>query len=319
MPSRAAPVLAQLLHNRGVLALCLLALIAQPGVAGPLFAGEAAGSVVTPFPVDWLLHNRRAAAMACQTAVIIVEFSSSSSSGKVNGRLKDAMLTLLVQARGGSSSSGSSSGTAAQLPSRFCPHTDAAAATAAAGGRFEAAAVAGTAASAPLSSPGSLSGGPHATRMAGVGAASQPRPRCGWRPEAAQCWGGSRLSSAALAPSAVTASPGCMAGKQSSWHRPAAAEARQLLVTGCVLALLGGCHSNCGALIVTVLTHLAAAAGGDRPNHQGGGDGGDGCGDSSEVVMVLHVLFWVLGITAGAAVAGLPGSGLQEQQLTGCV
>lgn len=40
--------------------------------------------------------------------------------------------------------------------------------------------------------------------------------------------------------------------------------------------------------------------------------------DATEIVMVLYVLFWVVGFTVGAAVAGVPGSVL-AQQLTGCV
>jgi hypothetical protein len=74
---QAAPSLLQLLSNQGVLSLCLLALMCQaartaldlllpmllqdsvqPGVVGALFAGEAVGSVVTPFLVDWLLQKQ---------------------------------------------------------------------------------------------------------------------------------------------------------------------------------------------------------------------------------------------------------------------
>jgi hypothetical protein len=35
--------------------------------------------------------------------------------------------------------------------------------------------------------------------------------------------------------------------------------------------------------------------------------------------MVLYVLFWVVGFTVGAAVAGLPGSSVIGQQLTSCL
>jgi hypothetical protein len=161
-----------------------------------------------------------------------------------------------------------------------------------------------------------------------------------------------------------------------------------LLVTGCVLALLGGCHSSCETLIYTVLTDLVVAAG-DEQNDGGHGEGcmtqdshasGSSCcgssticgagaardvprhqkqptsgsstskqhcsnaavagephecaqssschataegaaesSDSTEVVMVLYVLFWVVGFTVGAAVAGLPGGSVVGQQLTGCV
>jgi hypothetical protein len=168
----------------------------------------------------------------------------------------------------------------------------------------------------------------------------------------------------------------------------------QLLVTGCVLALLGGCHSSCETLIYTVLTDLVEAAGnqqhkdsiaviaangGSRTHcgdavcgHHGsscccsseqcstpvllvpagkccvGGsannaaaaeeahmhacacsvqgisrcDVSNGAGstsDSTEVVMVLYVLFWVVGFTVGAGGAGLPGSSVLGQQLTGLV
>jgi hypothetical protein len=174
----------------------------------------------------------------------------------------------------------------------------------------------------------------------------------------------------------------------------------QLLLTGCVLALLGGCHSSCETLIYTVLTDLVEAAAEDV----GKGTTCDGvlavrgcktccanaacqvcgsgiaecstaetddkhlpcdtsCGhvagslhthvhagvcsyhrsaccraisdhynyhddtadelheasDSTEVVMILYVLFWVVGFTVGAAVAGLPGSSVLAQQLTACV
>jgi predicted MFS family arabinose efflux permease len=166
----------------------------------------------------------------------------------------------------------------------------------------------------------------------------------------------------------------------------------QLLVTGCVLALLGGCHSSCETLIYTVLTDLVGAAG-DRQNgdrnvgcrtqdshasgsssssccccgsstacgagavqsalthqkqpsagsstsklhssnaavakelHDGAqissccaaGEGAADSSDSTEVVMVLYVLFWVVGFTVGAVVADLPGGNVVGQQLTGCV
>lgn len=39
--------------------------------------------------------------------------------------------------------------------------------------------------------------------------------------------------------------------------------------------------------------------------------------DPTDVVMVLYVLFWVVGFTVGAAVAGIPsGSSMLQQQLT---
>jgi hypothetical protein len=189
-----------------------------------------------------------------------------------------------------------------------------------------------------------------------------------------------------------------MVAHEQATSDPAAAEAApaagvafgllQLLVTGCVLALLGGCHSSCETLIYTVLTDLVVAAGDEQidvghmtqdshasdsscssscccgsstacgaravrnvPTHQkkpstgsstskphcsnaaaagephdrahiscsAADDGAAGSSDSTEVVMVLYVLFWVVGFTVGAAVAGLPGGSVVGQQLTGCV
>lgn len=167
----------------------------------------------------------------------------------------------------------------------------------------------------------------------------------------------------------------------------------QLLLTGCVLLLLGGCHSSCETLIYTVLTDLVEAAGdacdsteadvlsgctgrthccsagydgsgsssyeqcsaqvlhvpGKHCASRAGGVGGaaaadearmdasvccaqgsgghgvsdgttssTGMSDNSEVVMVLYVLFWVVGFTVGAGVAGLPVSSVLGQQLTAC-
>lgn len=97
-------MLLQLLHQPAITWLCLLAFMAQaartavdlllpimrgaqvpPGVIGLLFAGEAVGSVVAPFVVDWLLSRHTSSSSSGENISGVGSSISSSSDSQSDG------------------------------------------------------------------------------------------------------------------------------------------------------------------------------------------------------------------------------------------